>query len=71
MASKETEKEGSETISKLIKAGGQFNNILPDIEIKNHGLFKEQEIPTKRDFHLLIQQIEELTQRVEEISKKG
>jgi polyhydroxyalkanoate synthesis repressor PhaR len=66
-----TEKEGSETIRKLINAGGRHHEILPDIERKYRVFFKEHEIPTKRDLQMLIQQIEKLTQRVDEISKEG
>jgi polyhydroxyalkanoate synthesis repressor PhaR len=64
-----TEKEGSETIRKLINVGGRLHEILPDIERKNQDFYKEQKIPTKRDLQILIQQIEKLTQRVDEISK--
>jgi polyhydroxyalkanoate synthesis repressor PhaR len=64
-----TEKEGSETIRKLINVGGRLHEKLPDIERKNQDFYKEQKIPTKRDLQILIQQIEKLTQRVDEISK--
>ena len=65
-----SKEEGSSILAKMLAASQQIHTVRWNIEAKINEYIKEKQIPTENDFLMLIQKIDELSQRVDEINAK-
>lgn len=65
-----TQDEGNQIYQKLIEAGHHPSDRSPLLEEKFHGYLKAQGLPSKSDLQSLVEQIEVITEKVDELGRK-
>jgi polyhydroxyalkanoate synthesis repressor PhaR len=63
-----TQEEGSKFMDNLLEAGQQLHDNRADVEGSIYQYLRFRQIPTGNDFHRLIQKIDKLSKRVDELN---
>ena len=63
-----TKNEGDKLLDKLLSVGFKQENIIENVEGKILGLLKDTELPTRDDFRTLMNRIDTLSKKVDELA---
>jgi polyhydroxyalkanoate synthesis repressor PhaR len=62
-----SQESGAQLLEKLLRVGSRHDEVMENIEARIVDFLRQRQIPTKKDIHSLINKIDDLSKRVEEL----